>query len=98
MLNDALYFYSLYMGVEDRGEYRVTLDDDITDQDVNQTLTLFQALRDEFRQLPDTKKQFLKAMIKDAPLEDIQAAMEEVDEANFAAPQAGRLLQALTGE
>jgi len=48
--------------------------------------------------LPDTKKQFLKAMIKDAPLEDIQAAMEEVDEANFAAPQAGRLLQALTGE
>jgi len=98
MLNDALYFYSLYMGVEERGEYRVKLDDDITDQDITQTLTLFQALRDEFRQLPDTKKQFLKAMIKDAPLEDIQAAMEEVDEANFLAPQAGRLLQALTGE
>lgn len=98
LLNDALHFYSLYMGIEGRGEYRCKLDDDITDQDISQTLTLFQALRDDFRQLPDTKKQFLKAMIKDAPIEDVPAAMMEVEEANFNAVSSGRLLQALTGE
>ena len=98
ILNDALYFYALYMGVETRGEYEIKLDDDITDQDISQTLMLFQALQTDFKQLPETKKQFLKAMIKDAPIADVPAAMVEVDSANFETPQASRLLQALAGE
>lgn len=98
LINDALAHYATYFGKSDTDKYTITLDDEITETDTQQTILLFQALQTEFRSLPETKKQFLKALIKDAPLEDKDGALEEIENSEVIQVEgSGELLNALTG-
>lgn len=95
IMNEAFRLAGLYFGKEDE-EAVVTLDKDITDKDVQQTLLLFQSLRNDLGE--KGRKQFLKALVADSPIEDVDEVREEIEASESANPTRTRLGDLLNAE
>lgn len=81
MLNEALYYYALYMGREKELEPKIELNRDIANEDVSKAERAFLLLRKELDGLPNTKKQLVTSMLLDAPLSDVEEVLAELESA-----------------
>lgn len=82
VINNAIEHYARFKN-EEAPEEKVRFDSDVSEDDVEQMLNMFQALRPELERFPETKRQFVRAILKDVSFEDAEAVMEEIKGADL---------------